>query len=141
MIKIDLHDYYPHCPRGSFEEVSDEVASALKKFEREDTARQVKEFRYKAYYSLDALDGIEEAVLKKPETPQDIFEREATKLLLGEAISKLTETQARRIYAHIILDLSITEIAKMEGKHHSSIAESIKQALSSIEKYFSENLA
>lgn len=58
MVKIDLNDYYPNEPRGSIVEVSEDVAAALKDFTRQEVARQVKEFHYKAYYSLDASDGI-----------------------------------------------------------------------------------
>ena len=135
MIKIDLHDYYPHYPKGSFTEVPEEVAAALMKFKREDIAYQVKRFRYKAYYSLDAGDGIETSALEQPETPQEIFERRHDKALLYEALSWLSEKQARRVYAHFVLGKGISEIARMEGSHHSSVAESINRALASIETY------
>ena len=139
MTRIDLHDHYPHEPQGSFIEVSDEVFAALRGFEREDIARQVKEFRYKAYFSLDALDGIEKSALIKPETPQEAFERKYDNELLYTAISNLPEKQAQRVYARYILGKSVCEIARLEGLHHSSVAESINRALAVMEKFFEEN--
>ena len=139
MIIIDLHDYYPHEPKDSYIEVSEEVAAALKEFERQDAARQVKEYRYKAYYSLDASDGIENSAVEKPETPQEVLERQMTKTLLFRAISILSPIQARRVYARYILEKSVSDIADLEGVSHASVIESINRALNSMAKFLEEN--
>ena len=138
MITIDLHDYYPHCPKESFVEVSTEVAAVLAMFEREEIAHKVKEYRHKAYYSLDALDGIEEKALIQPEIPLETIEREFDDALLYRAIARLPEKQARRIYARYVLGKGVAEIARLENRHHKSVAESIRRALISMAKYFEE---
>lgn len=51
---------------------------------------------------------------------------------LHEAISKLSEKQERRIYAHYFEGYSKTEIAKMEGVSKVQITKSIQKALQSI---------
>ncbi|MDK9711210.1 sigma factor-like helix-turn-helix DNA-binding protein [Acidaminobacter sp.] len=139
MITIDLHDYYPHYPKGSIAGVPDDVAKTLKDFERQEVAHQVKEYRHRAYFSLDALDGIENEALIRPEAPYEILERQVTETMLREAISILPEKQARRIFAHYILGKSISEIARMEAAHRKSIQESLKRALTNLAKYFEAN--
>ena len=117
----------------------EDVAAAMEEYERKETAHQVKEYRYKAYYSLSVLDGIEGAAVYQLETPHEVFEREQDAASLREAISLLPEKQARRIYAHYILGKSIAEIARLEGCHHKSITESVNRAITNIKKYFSES--
>lgn len=134
MVKIDLHDYYPNEPKGSIIEVTEDVAAALKDFTRQEVARQVKEFRYRAYYSLDTFDGIEHQAIQKAPMPHELLEKQQDEETLYAAIAKLPDKQARRIYARYILGQSVMDIAKAEGVHHSSITESIEQALINLAK-------
>lgn len=140
MITIDLHDYYPHEPKGTFAEVSEEVAAALKDFDRQDVARQVKEYRYRAYYSLDQGDGIEHAALRQPETPEEILEREYDSEQLHAAIASLPDKQAQRIYQHFMLGKSISDIAEREGVNVRSVRRGIDRALASMEEYLKKAL-
>ena len=59
MKEIDLHKYYPFCNPGEAAEVPDEIAEVFLEFEHCENAYRVRTYRYKAYYSLDWDNGIE----------------------------------------------------------------------------------
>ena len=59
---------------------------------------------------------------------------------LHAAISSLPDKQAKRVYAHFILDMSQTDIAKAEGVSKMAVSYSIERALKSMEKYLKNSL-
>ena len=63
MQTINLKQYYPFCKEDIFLEVSDEIVEAFLLDKRAEAARERKMFRYKAFYSLDCNDGIENAAI------------------------------------------------------------------------------
>ena len=63
MQTINLKQYYPFCKEDIFVEVSDEIVEAFLLDKRAEAARDRKMFRYKAFYSLDCNDGIENAAI------------------------------------------------------------------------------
>ena len=107
MQTINLKQYYPFCTEDTFVEVSDEIVEAFLLDKRAEAARERKMYRYKAFYSLDCDDGIENAAIgwAQPSPEDCLMEKEAqaeyAELLrrLYEAISSLTPTQARRVHA------------------------------------------
>ena len=62
MKTINLRDYYPFYTQDTLLEVSDIVAEALAEAERQERNYLRRIFYNKAHYSLDAEDGIENAV-------------------------------------------------------------------------------
>ena len=70
MKKINLRDLYPFYHNDLFVEVSDEVAAALAEAERMERNYIRRVYWNKAYFSLDAGDGIEhEALFCLPSLP------------------------------------------------------------------------
>ena len=63
MQTINLKQYYPFCTEDTLVEVSDEIAEAFLLDKRAEAARERKMYRYKAFYSLDCDDGIENAAV------------------------------------------------------------------------------
>ena len=63
MQTINLKQYYPFCTEDTFVEVSDEIVEAFLLDKRAEAARERKMYRYKAFYSLDCDDGIENAAI------------------------------------------------------------------------------
>ena len=63
MQTINLKQYYPFCTEDTFIEVSDEIVEAFLLDKRAEAARERKMYRYKAFYSLDCDDGIENAAI------------------------------------------------------------------------------
>lgn len=75
MQKINLRDLYPDIYKtDSFLEVTDEAHAVFQADERAEAAYERKMYRYKAQYSLDCANGIENAVLQKPPTPEMLLE-------------------------------------------------------------------
>ena len=73
---INLRDYYPHYKEDEFYEVPDAVADLLDEFERREEAYRIYTLRYKAYYSLEADDGIEKSILLTVPSPNEVLEQE-----------------------------------------------------------------
>ena len=131
---INLRDYYPFYNTDVFLEVSDEVASFL-----EDEKRlQINYAQYirdnKAFYSLDAGDGIEAEALNLPEQPDEALERMELERLLKEALAQLTETQRRRLLASVLNDESNQRIAALESVDESAVRRSIQRRLAALKK-------
>jgi len=135
MTRINLRDYYPFYQSDFFLEVTDKLAELLKLLKRKDHADFERKRIHKAYYSLDAGDGIEKDIILLVLSPDEIYERKMNNQELYAAINSLPEKQAKRVYAHFFLGMSKAEIARIEGVDQSSIRESIERGLKRIEKF------
>ena len=135
MKKINLQDLYPFYHNDLFVEVSDEVAAALAEAERIERNYIRRVYWNKAYFSLDAGDGIEHEALFVALSPCELYERKVTAQEPRAALNALPDTQGRRVYAHYILGLSKTEIARAEGVAKSRVSESIERGLRNMEKF------
>ena len=140
MKKINLRDLYPFYHNDVVVEVSDEVAAALAEAERMERNYIRRVYWNKAYFSLDAGDGIEHEALFIALSPCELYERKVTAQELRSALNALPDTQGRRVYAHYILGLSKTEIARAEGVSKSRVSESIERGLRNMEKFLKNTL-
>ena len=144
MQTINLKQYYPFCKEDIFVEVSDEIVEAFLLDKRAEAARDRKMFRYKAFYSLDCNDGIENAAIgwaqPSPEDylieKEELDEYEELIRRLYEAISSLPPMQARRVHARYMLGMKVKDIAAMEGITPSQAGKSIHAALRRLRRYF-----
>ena len=134
MTTINLRELYPWYTEDTFIEVSDEVAAFLD----EDRRLQINYAQYirdnKAFYSLDAGDGIEAEALNLPEQPDEALERMELERLLKEALAQLTETQRRRLLASVLNDESNQRIAALESVDESAVRRSIQRGLAALKK-------
>lgn len=135
MTWINLRDFYPFYHFDFSIEVTDETAEQLRQFSRKDHADFERRRVYKAYYSLDAGDGIENDIILLVLSPEEIYERKMSNQELYAAINSLPEKQAKRIYAYFFLGMSKVEIAKIEGVDPNSIRGSIERGLKRMEKF------
>ena len=102
MQTINLKQYYPFCKEDIFVEVSDEIVETFLLDKRAEATRDRRMFRYKAFYSLDCNDGIENAAIgwaqPSPEDylieKEELAEYEELIRRLYEAISSLPPMQA-----------------------------------------------
>lgn len=140
MKKINLRDLYPFYHNDLFVEVSDDVAAALAEAERMERNYIRRVYWNKAYFSLDAGDGIEHEALFVALSPCELYERKVTAQELRSALNALPDTQGRRVYAHYILGLSKTEIARAEGVSKSRVSENIERGLRNMEKFLKNTL-
>ncbi len=78
MKKINLRELYPDVyTTDFFVDVTEKVMETIRAAERAEAAYERKMYRYKAQYSLDCENGIENAVLLKPQTPEMLLEEKA----------------------------------------------------------------
>lgn len=137
MQKINLRDLYPEIYKTDvFLEVTDEVHAVFLADKRADVAYERQMYRYKAYYSLDHDNGIENAILLKPQTPEMLLEEKQLREQLYAAVMALPEKQANRIYARYYLGMSVSEIAVAEDVDPSRVRDSIRRGLKQLAKYF-----
>lgn len=111
MKKINLRDYYPFYKSDLFVEVTDEIAELFKQFNRKEHADFERRRVHKAYYSLDADDGIEKDIVLLVLSPDEIYERKLSNQELYAAINSLPEKQAKRIYAYFFLGICIYAVS------------------------------
>ena len=137
MKKVNLKDLYPDVYKNDhFVEVTDEVQAVFQSDERAEAAYERKMYRYKAHYSLDCDNGIENAILLKPQTPEMLLEEKQLREQLYAAVMALPEKQAKRIYARYYLGMRVSEIAVAEGVDPSRVRDSIRRGLKQLAKYF-----
>ncbi len=137
MKKINLRELYPDVYTTDFlVDVTEEVMEAIRAAERAEAAYDRRMYRYKAHYSLDCDNGIENAVLLKPQTPEMVLEEKQFQEQVYAAVMKLPEKQAKRIYARYYLGMTVNEIAEVEGVDPSRVWDSIRRGLKQLGKYF-----
>ena len=129
--EVNLRDLYPDVYKNDhFVEVTEDVLETIRAAERAEAAYDRRMYRYKAHYSLDCDNGIENAILMKPQTPEQLREQ------LYAAVMALPEKRAKRIYARYYLGMRVSEIAAAEGVDPSRVRDSIRRGLKQLTKYF-----
>ena len=135
MVTINLKKYYPdYYKEDTFMDVEDDVAEFLETNRPKPASAKRKAQRYKAQYSLDAGDGIEEDTLvllfEEARRNELLYER------LRSAMACLTEKQRRRFLMKYDLEYTYAEIAEREQVNVNAVEDSIEQAKEKIRKYF-----
>lgn len=141
MTKINLRKQYPDFYKTDiYIEVADEIAEAMLAFDRQEVAYRRRTYYHKAFYSLDRGDGIEYDAVFTSVTPWEVYERKVTLEQLHAAIAALPDKQAKRIYAHFFLGLTMREVAQAEGVSAMAVNNSILRGLKSMEKFLKKVL-
>ena len=137
MKRINLRELYPdYYQTDIFIDVPEEVLAVIREETRAEAAAKRKRYRYRAQYSLDVGDGIEEATLRQLPNPETILDNYQQREALYAAIMSLPEKQAKRIYARYFLGLTISEIAQIESVSKSRVSESIRTGLEKLKIFF-----
>ena len=137
MKKVNLRDLYPDVYKTDhFVEVTEDVLETIRDSERAEAAYDRRMYRYKAHYSLDCDNGIENAILLKPQTPEMFLEEKQLREQIYAVVMALPEKQAKRIYARYYLGMRVGEIAAAEGVDPSRVRDSIRRGLKQLAKYF-----
>ena len=137
MKKVNLRDLYPDVYKNDhFVEVTEDVLETIRAAERAEAAYDRRMYRYKAHYSLDCDNGIENAILMKPQTPEMLLEEKQLREQLYAAVMALPEKQAKRIYARFYLGMTPIEIAKAEKVDVSRVRDRIRRGLKNLSKLF-----
>lgn len=139
MTIINLRDFYYWYTQDEYIEVSDDVAEALRASVRSEAAYTERARYNKAYYSLDADDGIEYSACLHELTPDEVLELKERFCRLWNALNCLPEIQGRRVDAHLILGKSYRQIAREEGVDKSAVRCSVKCGIERMKKYLRKN--
>ena len=134
MKRINLRHYYPYYTSDCFVEVPDHIAAQMHTFKNQEAAYRLRTYRYKAYFSLDRDDGIENDILLLAPSAEELVEHRLRQERLLCAIKKLPEIQARRIYSLYFLGISKHRIAQIEGVNESNVRKSIVRGLIRLKK-------
>jgi RNA polymerase sigma-70 factor (ECF subfamily) len=135
MVEINLREYYPDFYTADVViEVSDELAAQFRRWRLNEAAYRLRTYRHKAQYSLDCGDGIEYEAVFTSLSPCEIYEKKVTMEQLYVAIAKLSDKQAKRIYAHYFRGMSKADIARAEGVSTSTVKDAISRGLHNLEK-------
>ena len=138
-MEINLRNLYPNVYHtDEWIEVSEEIWEVFRASERAEAARTRQMYRYKAQYSLDRGDGLENCVLKKPPTPLEVLEKQEVQTEIYTALTELTPKQARRIYACYYLEMKRVEVAQAEQVCPSRISDSIQTGFRRLAKQLAE---
>lgn len=140
MKKIILRTEYPWYNGDDYIEVSDEIAELFIQFKRNEKTHTEKLRYHKAFYSLDEDNGTSKSILFVSESPDELYEKKLTNEELYKAISLLPELQAKRIYALYFQDLTMTQIAEIEGVSHEAVRKSVEKSLTNLEKILKKGL-
>ena len=139
MQKINLRDLYPDVYKTDvFVDVAEEVLAVIQSQQQADAAYERRKFRYKAHYSLDREDGIENDALARPLTPEEVLEQKQLREELYAALVQLPAIQARRIYARFYLGMTVAEIARIEGTDRRRVWASIRRGLKKLVRLLDE---
>ena len=112
MKKVNLRDLYPDVYKTDhFVEVTEDVLETIRDSERAEAAYDRRMYRYKAHYSLDCDNGIENAIVMKPQTPEMLLEQKQLREKLYAAVMALPEKQAKRIYARYYLGMRVGAVS------------------------------
>lgn len=136
MPTINVRKYYPFLTEDCFVEVSDEVFDAFLQAHRQEDNYRHRVWYHKAYYSLDYGEIVENSILQREPSPEEILMKKISTEQLYEAFHQLSPIQARRVYAFFILGMKNVEIARAEGVSNSVVSHSIKKALENLRNYF-----
>ena len=146
MQKINLRELYPDIYKtDTYLEVTDEVQAVFLADKRAEARYLRQMYNYKAHYSLDCDNGIENAILMKPQTPEkaivqypptpeEILEDKQLRDQLYAAVMELPDKQAKWIYARFYLGMTVKEIAQAEDIDLSWVYKSIKRGLKHLAK-------
>ena len=135
MQQVNLGELYPNVYNTDiFVEVTDEVQTVFLADKKAQEARERQMYRYKAFYSLDSNDGIENLVIQHPMTPDEILEEKQLREQLYTAVMALPDKQAKWIYARFYLGMTVQEIAAAEGVAPRRVRNSIQNGLKNLPK-------
>ena len=138
MATIHLKRYYRHLAEDITLEVPDEIAVTLSIGGRlGDSFKRRK--RDRGECSLDTTPGFEADVIHPPPTPDEFMEQREARAALYRAIDQLPPIQARRVYSHYILGISVADLARSEGVSKAAVSSTIDRALSAMRNFLEKS--
>ena len=114
-------------------EISEKVYKAFDKFELEDIS-QIHKVRSHIEHSELCDETLNKRMINHNPGVDSIVEEQIIAEEIREAINKLSETQKRRIKMYYFEDMTLEDIAALEGTTHQAVSKSIRKAVEEIKK-------
>ena len=115
-------------------EINKEIYEAFNAFELEDIS-QIHKFRKHIEHSEVYDCTLYKRAIKQEKSVFDIVEKNIITEKLNGAINRLSEVQKRRIKLYYFEDMTLDEIAKLEGCSIKNIHKSLEQAKNKLKKF------
>ena len=133
MIVINLRIYYPALYRQDvFCEVPEQVKLLLDELKRYEHAQNERRRYHGAYWTF--IEAVTESELQLPSL-EETYERSCRLQELYGAMQRLPVKQRRRIYAHFFLQMSETQIARIEKVSVAAVSSSIARGILHLRRY------
>ncbi len=116
-------------------DITKEIFEEFDEFEKED-ARQIQEMARHNELNIVTEATLNRRAFYKPESVDDIIIKNIDNEKLQKALDKLTKEQRRRILLYYDYQLTMEEIATIEGCSKQSIQESIKWGIKKLKNFF-----
>jgi len=114
-------------------EITDKIYSAFDKFELEDVSQIHKYSKYIEHSEIYE-ETLNKRAMDKQLSVEEIVEHKMDMDGLKLAIDKLTDIQKRRLKMYYFEDMTLNEIAEIEGCSIKNVHKSIEQAKENIKK-------
>ncbi|MBQ9944776.1 MAG: sigma-70 family RNA polymerase sigma factor [Clostridia bacterium] len=134
VVRINLKEHYFFCDQDEYVDITEEIHQVIKEDERRENAYRFKQHYHHATYTLSRDDENHYSRIQEGPLLEEEVEVRYINQKLHEALSLLTSTQLRRVYAHFYRGLTYEKIAKQEGVCSSAVKKSVKQALKKMKK-------
>lgn len=115
--------------------ISKKIFDQLDEFEKED-ARQIQEIKRHYEQNTVTESTLNKRAFNKPEDVDEIVIKNIYNEKLAKALETLTKDQRRRILLYYDYQLTIEEIARIEGCAKQSVQESIEWGIKKLKKFF-----
>ncbi len=116
-------------------DITKEIFEEFDEFEKED-ARQIQEMARHNELNIVTEATLNRRAFYKPESVDDIIIKNIDNEKLQKALDKLTKQQRRRILLYYDYQLTMEEIATIEGCSKQSVQESIDWGIKKLKKFF-----
>ena len=133
MIVINLRIYYPALYKQDvFFEVPEQVKLLLDELKRYEHAQNERRRYHGAYWTF--IEAVTESELQLPSL-EETYERSCRLQELYGAMQRFPVKQRRRIYAHFFLQMSETQIARIEKVSVAAVSSSIARGILHLRRY------
>lgn len=135
MVEINLRRFYPFYAEDRLVAISEEIATQLEQWEREERTYQRNIRRYHDSRALNRVDVADDHALFEFDNPDALREQKRLEERLRTAIQSLPEKQARRICRRYCEGMSLSAIAKAEQISCNTASISVCKAMTALKKF------
>lgn len=136
--KVILSEKYGfNCSEQRTVEVSEEILQAFEDFRREENRYKMNAYRHQVPFGFCEVEAAEIGG-KIFQSAEDEFYENIRNERLYSAIRQLSEANQRRFLLYVAEDMTLEEIAKLEGVSINAVAKSIRYSKRTLKKLLTD---